>query len=373
MTGNLRLGRGSTWRRTVTSAGAVAIVASLAAGCGSSDDTSSTAGSAAEPAGGGAASKFVAEASKPVATWDGFGAPIKPPAGKKIVAIECSSLGVGCVQGAEATKEAAAKIGWTADIVNGKGDPTVWNTAIQNAVAAKADGIALFAISPAVVKDGIAKAKAAGIPVVANLVGPKADAVNLPDPERGGKVMADYLVTASNAKANILVLNSGEFPFTVDQFKAMGTELAAVCPSCQSKTVDFTFATMPTKLAGQVASALQANPSIDYVITPFDAAVTFVRQGVRQAGRPTKIASFAGDPPTMETLGDGTFVADVAAPNTWTGWQSVDSLARLMLDQPVLDAPMPQRLFTTENKEAALDWDGDVDFRSQYAKIWGKR
>jgi len=129
---------------------------------------------------------------------------------------------------------------------------------------------------------------------------------------------------------------------------------------------------MPTKLPGQIASALQADPTLEYVVAPFDAGVTFVRQGVQQGGGKAKIASFEGDPPTMKTIGDGVQVADMAGPNVWTGWHSVDSLARLMLDEPVKDTPMPMRLFTTDNKDEAVDWDGDLDFKTKYKQLWGK-
>jgi ribose transport system substrate-binding protein len=378
MTGYVTPGRGSTWHKVVSSMGAMALVAALATGCGSSDDSSASGdagvATAAAPAkaDNGAAAKIVADASKPIAAWDGFGAAIEPPAGKHLVAIECSSLGVGCVQGAEAVKEAAGALGWSADVVNGKGDPTVWNSAIQNAVASKADGIVLMAISPALVKDGIAKAKAAGIPVAAALVGPKADALAVTDPQDGAKSMAAYLTEASGGKANILVLNDAEFVLTDIRNKAMASTLGQTCAGCKVKTVEFTFATMPTKLPGQISSALQADPTIDYVVAPFDAAAAFVRQGIQQGGGKAKIASFEGDPPTLKTIGDGVQVADLATPNVWAGWQSVDSIARVLLKQPVSDTPLPTRLFTTDDKGDAVGWDGDFDFKSKYRQLWGK-
>jgi ribose transport system substrate-binding protein len=375
MTGYITPGRGSTWHKAVSLAGAMALAAALAAGCGSSDgNDDSSAGASAVPssAASAAAAKIVARASKPIASWDGFGPAIKPPAGKHIVAIECSSLGVGCVQGATAVKEAAGSLGWSADVVNGKGDPTVWNSAIQNAVASRADGIVLMAISPELVKDGIAKAKAAGIPVAAALVGPKADALAVPDAQDGGQSMAAYLTQVSGGKANILVLSDAEFALTDARNKAMTSALGQSCLGCKVKTVEFTFATMPTKLPGQIASTLQADPAIDYVVAPFDAAATFVRQGIQQGGGKAKLASFEGDPPTLKTIGDGVQIADLATPNVWVGWQSVDNIARILLKQPVADAPLPTRLFTTENKGDAADWDGDFDFKSKYKHLWGR-
>ena len=374
MNGLIVRGRVAAWSRNLMTASAVVLTAA-AVGCGS-DSTEEGAGAAAgttASSNNGAAAKIVAAASQPITAWDGFGEPIKPPTGKRVVAIECSSLGVGCVQGAEAVKEAGQTLGWTTDIVNGKGDPTVWNSAIQTAVSGGADGIVLFAISPALVKDGIAKAKAAGVPVAAAFVGPKADALSVVDAEASGKIMAGYLAeAAAGGEGNTLVLNDGEFSLTAERNTAMIAELAKLCPKCKTKKVEFTFATMPTKLAGQVAAALQADPTINRVTMPFDAAATFVRQGIQQSGSKAKIASFEGDPPVLKTVGDGVQDADLASPNVWTGWQAVDNLARLMTNNPVSDAPLPVRLFTAQNKAEAADWDGDLDFRAKYAELWGK-
>jgi ribose transport system substrate-binding protein len=107
-------------------------------------------------------------------------------------------------------------------------------------------------------------------------------------------------------------------------------------------------------------------------VVPYDAAVTFVRQGIKQAGSQAKVASFEGDPPVLKTVGDGTQVADFATSNPWVGWQGVDDLARLISKQPVTDVPMPMRLFTQANKSQAANWNGNLDFRAKYRSIWGK-
>jgi ribose transport system substrate-binding protein len=351
---------------------ALSAVAAFAAGCGSDDKSDSSSSTSTSSSGGSAAAqKIVAEQSKPIAAWSGFQAPIKPATGKKIVAIECSALGVGCVQMAEGVKEAGSKLGWTTDIVNGKGDPTVWNSAIQSAVSDKADGIVLTAISPALVKEGIAKAKAAGVPVIAGAVGPPADALVAESYPQGATAMASYIATAANG-GKTLVLNDSEFVSTVERYKLMYAELKKLCPDCKTSESEFTFATSAEKLPGQVASALQSDPKITNVVVPYDAAVPFVRQGIQQASSKAQVASFEGDPGVMKTVGDGVQAADVASNNTWIGWQSVDDLARLISDKPVKDVPLPVRLFTKENAADAKSWDGDLDYRSKYLEIWGK-
>jgi ribose transport system substrate-binding protein len=215
--------------------GTTAFVALFAAGCGSSSSTtsggaSSTASSATTtPAASGnpAIQAILAKATAPISSWAGFQKPFHAPTGKHIVAIECSALGVGCVQAANAAEEAGAVLGWNVNVVNGQGDPSVWSSAVQNAVAAKVDGIMLIAISPALIKQGVAQAKAAGIPVVATLVGPPADAAVVADPNSGGKAMAAYLASASGGKGDFLVLNDAEFVLTDIRNKAMVKDLGS--------------------------------------------------------------------------------------------------------------------------------------------------
>ncbi len=352
-----------------------AVAAALIAGCGSSTSSKAASSSSASTAGAktqtAVAAKMVAAASKPITRWSGFGPPVTPPANQHIVAIECSSVGVGCVQTAAGVQQADNVLGWSTTIVNGQGNPTVWNTSIEDAVANKATGIVLVDISPSLVAAGIAKAKAAGVAVVAAGNGPTADGLVLENGPQGGLDMAAYLADVPKV-ADALVLDDGEFPLTAQRNQTMKTELAHLCAQCRTTTVEITFGTIASKLAQQVTSALEANPSINYVVVPYDAAATFVRQGIKAAGSKAMVASFEGNPSTLTTVGDGVQAADVAAPNVWVGWQSTDDLVRLMKHQPVTNVPVPVRLFTTANKAQTHDWNGDINYEATYRRLWGK-
>jgi ribose transport system substrate-binding protein len=348
----------------------------MVTGCGSSSSSSSDSGSGAGGEGGGsdAASAAVAAAEKPITSWNGFGPAIQPPSGKHIVAIECSSVGVGCVQDADAVKAAGEKLGWSTTVVNGKGDPTVWNSAVQSAVAGKADGIVLAAISPAIVKGAVAEAEKAGIPVLATLSGPPADALVLPDGKTGGTMMANFLTADSGGGADVLILNAPEFQDPAERNEILEQQLEETCAGCTQEVATFSFGTMAEKLSGQVSSALQADPNIDYVVAPFDAAEPFVIQGINAAGRTeVKLGTFEGDPKAMEDIGQGPHAADVATPNEWVGWTAVDDLARLMLGEKITRVTnVPVRLFTESNAGEAAGWKGDLDFEAEYLKLWGK-
>lgn len=362
----------------------VLVVASgllMLAGCGSSDSSSDSSGASTDNSteagtGGGSseAAAVIAEAEKPITGWDGFGSPFKPPSGKKITLIECSSLGTGCVLTAEAAQDAAKEIGWESTIVNGKGDPTVWNAAIKNAVATNSDGIILFAISPEVIPDGIAAAEAAGIPVVSALIGPK--------PKGGAQTITDLsntaerfaaVVAVNNEDGKTLILDAPEFQFIHEENEVLVEDLEGFCPSCESEVKAFDFATMATKLSSQVASEVRADPSISLIVAPFGAAVPFVRQGLQQIGSDAQIIT-EGETEVLESTGDGVQLATIASSADWMGWESLDDLARLVTGEPVKETPLQTRLFTAENNDdiAAFLASEEFDFKAEYRKLWGK-
>jgi ribose transport system substrate-binding protein len=72
------------------------------------------------------------QARKTVTAWHG---PTNSPAVQKrktIYAITCASQGIGCVRAANGAREGGEAAGWTVRVIDGKGDPATWNSAIQS-------------------------------------------------------------------------------------------------------------------------------------------------------------------------------------------------------------------------------------------------
>jgi ribose transport system substrate-binding protein len=376
--------RGHRW--AVSAAALVAI--GVLAGCGSSD-SSSTGATSAAPAATAAAdgavapevAQRVADAEKPLTQWPGPKTPVKVQPGKQVVVVTCGSQGIGCVRAAAGAEEAGKQLGWTVRTVDGKSDPSVWNSAIQDAVAAKADGIVLDAVPPALVQNALAKAKSAGIPLVSvfNPVpedpGSVFDYVR-PDHVEQGQLMADWVAADSGGKANVLVIRAPEFPELLERHEGFTKELASACPDCKvAGTVDMTLATMAQRLPQAVISALQRNPSIDYVVAPIDSAATFVSEGVRSAGKTgkVKVSGYEGDPDAVARVRDGDVqAATIADPPEWMGWQAMDALARAFADQDPETVKVPSRLLVADNAPDTEGWMGDVDFRAQLEELWQK-
>ena len=123
-----------------------------------------------------------------------------------------------------------------------------------------------------------------------------------------------------------------------------------------------------------VISALQRDPSIDYVVAPIDSAATFVSEGVRSAGKAgkVKVSGYEGDPDAVARVRDGDVqAATIADPPEWMGWQAMDALARAFADQDPETVKVPSRLLVSGNAPDTEGWQGDLDFRSELEQLWG--
>lgn len=74
--------------------------------------------------------------------------------------------------------DALEKVGWTPNVTDGKGDPSVWNQALSTFVQQQVDGILIIGgVETAAIATQLKAAQAADIPVIAVAIGS-------PDPER---------------------------------------------------------------------------------------------------------------------------------------------------------------------------------------------
>ncbi len=323
----------------------------------------------------------VAAAQQPVSSY-AFGPAFKPPKGKKLVIITCGSLGIGCVFGAKGAQEAAAALGWTSSVIDGKFDPSTWNTAVQQAVAGGADGIIMLAVTPALIQGGLDRARAAKIPVVdvyqPRFPGaPAIDGDVTSDHAAAGVTVADWIAGDSGGKAHVLILDVSEFPEVMKRNDALATELARICPTCRVERQRFGAALAPQRLAPLVTAQLREHPDIGYVTGPYDATGTFIAQGIRQAQATGKVkyVNFEGNPIGFELMKGGEQAAEMAVAAPFAGWLAVDVLARKLAGQDVPDeVAIPQRLFVAGGTLPGGDrgWDTDFDYKAALGKVWLK-
>jgi len=107
----------------------------------------------------------VAKYAGPQTTWEGPTKAPKPEAGKKIVFLSGDEQNdISHLYGVY-IKEAGEKLGWNVTVIDGKGSPTSWLAGLNQAIALKPDGIAMFA-DAASLQDPIKAGVAQGIKFV---------------------------------------------------------------------------------------------------------------------------------------------------------------------------------------------------------------
>ncbi len=320
-------------------------------------------------------------AETPVTAYP-FQAAFHAPTGKKVVIISCGSIGVGCQLGAKGAQEAGNVLGWKTTIVDGKFDPRVWDTAVQEAVAGGADGIIMMAVSPALIQGGLDRARAAKVPVITTYQpkfpdAPVIDGYVTSDHAAGGAILAQWIIADSGGKAHVLILGVSEFPEMVKRNNALAAEFGRACPGCTVERQQFGAALAPQRLAPLVTAQLRQHPEVDYVIGPYDATGTFIAQGVRQAQKAGKVkyAGFEGNPIGFELMQNGEQAADLALPSPFAGWLAVDMLARKLAGVGYTEeVTLPQRLFVAgkDAPKGNVGWDTDFDYRADLQKLWLK-
>ncbi|MFF2849035.1 sugar ABC transporter substrate-binding protein [Streptomyces sp. NPDC058001] len=207
------------------------------------------------------------------------------------------------------------------------GDPNAANQAnlVQNAIDQKVDGIAVTLAKPDAMKDVVAKAKQAGIPVVAFNGGlddwQKQGILSYfgQDETVAGEALGNKL-NELGAKRNICVIQE-------QGHVALEARCAGVKKTFKGKTDNLyvTGADMPS-VKSTVTAKLKQDNSIDYVVTlgaPF--ALTSV-QSVADAGSKAKVATFDLNKDLVNAVKDGSIQFAVDQQPYLQGYLSVDSL-----------------------------------------------
>lgn len=287
-------------------------------------------------------------------------------------------------------KAGAEAVGASATGFDGKSDVSEYSRGLEQAIRANADVIILGGIEPKLVEPALAEAERQGIPVIAGTSqdpGPPLDdypaaivAVATHSYSEPGRMMAQFIVSDSDGEAEIIFLKSSDLGM-ISQLAEEGftEELERLCDNCSFEVIDVPGAQW-SQLSTKAASMVRSNPDVNYLVPFLDGMVPLALPGLASAGAKGKVrvVSFNASQAVMKEIENGAVAADVGNPNTLEGWAFADQALRLLSDQPpVEDIGIPFRLFT-ENNVGELDlngdesaWYGDIDFITEYKKLWG--
>lgn len=282
-------------------------------------------------------------------------------------------------------KEAAAEANVEVVTFDGQGSVNRFNEGISQAVAQNASGIIVAAIDPAVIESSLAKAAAAGIPVM--------NAVNN-DPEdpppagmygnfttdftRGGETAASWVLADSGCAANLAILTTSSV--RVWQNVAAGAQqvFKTRCPQCRVTVLDFDIANMATDIGSKLQAALIKDPGIDYVLAAGDAIVPFIDPILSAAGSNAKVIGHDGLSASIEAIASrkGQDATIAIPPFSWLGWIAFDEIARKLLGAESPDYVIPTRLVDTANVgdgSAGHLFPAYDGYRAAFIDSWNRR
>jgi ribose transport system substrate-binding protein len=356
----------------------------LVSACGDDDESTGSGGTSTTAAGGLDKVRQMAEQGRAdITEWPGPDASVKPEGGKKsFVVVPCAMAAEGCKRQAEGFVEAAKELGWTTKLIDPAGDPQKQNSAMAQAITLKADGVYIVSIDPKLVSGTLKRLKDADIPVIAAATGtgPTSDGivheVDLHG-AREGELLAAQVVDETDGKAKVALFTGNEFQTVVQRIE--GTKrVFKDCPDCEIvEETDIPVTSIGTSLVSRVKSTLQANPEINVVYAPYDAAANDMVQAIQQAGLSDKVwvASFNGNVQNLDYIRKGQVQrVDIGEALEWVGWAAADNFARVFAgDEPTKDDGVPAKILVKDNLPAAgKAWTGDFDFRAKYRELWGK-
>lgn len=286
----------------------------------------------------------------------------------------------------------AKLLGLKIDFCDGHGQTSQQVACFNQFIAQKVNVIVDQSIDPRLLAAPIAAAAKAGILVVTtstqfpnihthwpNTVGE--------DPQPFGLVAqleGDFVIADSKGKSNTLIITSNEIYVASGQVKDIQGEFTKYCPStCKSKVVDVPVADWQTKITSVVQSAVQSDPSINYVIPLYDGEAPFAISGVHAAGAQSrvKVVSFNATPGIMTYMKKkDVMAADIGVWIVQHGWAADDVIARVLAGQrgtaPALsDSKLTTRVFTqgnigSINFNAPNTWYGNLNLATFYKKQW---
>lgn len=339
---------------------------------------------------------FTSSVEADVAAMQGKQLKAPPSVGPKAVAtktiafVTITESDPSALQVLRGGQQAVAAIGWNQTTYNANGNQSDANRFMQQAVTTRPDAVVTIGLSKSQMGSGLASAKDAGIPVGCLACYDESDPNGLGEyatiePTRSVFVQMGYAPAAFaylQTKGNPKFITFNDSTVTnlaarQEGFDGFVTKCKAAGAACSVQgAANFQVANVTTTLAGQAAAFAQANPSFNAVWVSFDSAANYVMNGLRQAGKATGssfMVSANGDPTNLDIIKQGGYQKmTIAVGGYWAGWAIVDNLNRIFAGQAPVEQNVPVRLFDHDNIAEAADWEGDVDFKASYKRIWGR-
>ena len=293
-----------------------------------------------------------------------------------------SSYTPGLEAGAEA-------LGWQLDKINL--DLANPGPAVQQAIDAGVDYIAITSQPAAVIDEQLALARQKGIPVFSCF------GVDEPLPEVNGfftqcangeylaeenRLLGEWAIETADGKANVVNVTVRDLPILVAGEEGLASALKG-CADCKLDTLPVTFDDVAKGDVPQIISSyLQSNPNTTHVVFAYPDLASGVTDTVAGAGLAdnVKFGGVAFDESRLKAIVDGSEQAWTAQPADYLGWIYLDAMARHSVGMPLdtVQADIASvSTFLVSDKATAqkiLDdggaWTGPVGYEDSFRKLW---
>lgn len=302
----------------------------------------------------------------------------KAPEGKSVVGIGCP-LPI-CAQVMQEFKDATDALGWDNRLIVAEFTPESYISAFESAIQLAPDYIYYIATQPNdVITEQLAKAKAAGIPVVVNSPSPDTKVGGdspLVAAVAGTRQVAQY----SALQANIIVADAENldnvtymYDPAVPVYNYQLDEFTKVIEAAGGtvKTLEINQADAGVTLLGQIVSYLQREPDTEYFAVAHDNLIVGLPDAIAAAGLETpKIVGQNPGKDNVAYLKAGTEFGTVQWDSFGAHWDAADTLARLSVGDKINTDPTGGAMVGTKANADKIPLTTFPGIPDNYLKAW---
>jgi ribose transport system substrate-binding protein len=285
-----------------------------------------------------------------------------------------------------AMKVALNSIGWTYKVINvDLANPATVVSCMQQALQYKAKAVVVTDFPEQVWQSVVPAYEKAGAYIVPEYIGHITDTktilgnLNGPsDLELGGKLVANFVIAKSDAKAHALQVFAPDNPAEAGFSNAVKATFAKTCPGCKSTDLDLTEAQLGNGTGTPaVVSAIQRDPSINWIINSYGPQLPGLHGALSAAGLAGKvhITGYGASATDFAAVKAGQYDAYPGNSYQYSGWTAVDVVLRAEqgISFPPDDGGAPIQLFVKGsdfNVANATVFNVPSDVAAQFEKLW---
>jgi ribose transport system substrate-binding protein len=189
-------------------------------------------------------------------------------------------------------------------------------------------------------------------------------------------IIANWFIAASDGRGKALATDFPSIGSLGGLWLDFTDDVKKQCPGCTVKTLSLTATQFVSGTPQAIVSALQANPSLKYVIDTYGGGLTGLPAALRAANiKGITVGGYSPLPLQLQEMKDGTM------PGAWNangyavqGWLAVDAALRIkegMKVQPA-DGGLPQVLLTPSNVGTVTNNSQELplNYVQQFEKLW---